>query len=111
MVYPVTTVTLGQSMAVVIGPSLYFLASLWDRMGEKEIAMAGKAANLGREWIEDHPAALALIGRLQTRAMRKRVVLLTHGLPSTPDTRNFGRKGSGWKIQAHSAGGGFTSTH
>ena len=65
VVYPVSTVTLGQSMAVVIGQSLYFMAVLWDRMNEKEVRMAGKAANRGREWIEDHPAAVAHLGRLQ----------------------------------------------
>ena len=59
IVYPVTTVKLGQSIAVVIGKSLYFMAGLWDRMNEKEITMAGNAANIGREWIEDHPVALA----------------------------------------------------
>ena len=65
MVFPVSTVTLGQSMAVVIGQSLYFMGGLWDRMNEKEVAMAGRAANLGREWLEDHPVALATVGRLQ----------------------------------------------
>ena len=47
MVYPVT---LEQSMAVVIGQSLYFMAGLWDRMNEREVAMAGRAANLGEEF-------------------------------------------------------------
>ena len=36
VVYPVTTVTLGQSIAVVIGQSLSFMAGLWDRMNEEK---------------------------------------------------------------------------
>ena len=63
-VYPVVKVTLGQSMAVVIGRSLYFMTGVWNRMTEDEVEMAGKAARLGREWIGDHPVALAKLGRL-----------------------------------------------
>ena len=62
VVYTVTTVTLGQSLTVVIGQSLYFMAGLWDRMNKEEISMAGKAANIGREWVGDHPVAIGQIG-------------------------------------------------